>query len=158
MTGHHGRVPDTSATAPVIRVSAVVITDTAGRILTVRKRGTSTFMLPGGKFESGESPADAAVRESAEEVGLIVEAAALDLLGHFRADAANEPGHLVDAHVYVVAGEFDAAVVLAGVPASEIEEVRWLDLRRADVGVPLAPLLTDRVWPALADRAGDVLL
>ncbi|MBJ7291090.1 NUDIX domain-containing protein [Williamsia sp.] len=153
MSRHHGRVPDTSPDAPVIHVSAVVITDTAGRILTVRKRGTSTFMLPGGKFESGESPADAAVRESAEEVGVIVDAAVLELLGHFRADAANEPDHLVDAHVYVVAGEHDAADVLAGVPASEIDEVRWLDLRHGDVGVPLAPLLTDRVWPALADRA-----
>ncbi|GGF18466.1 NUDIX hydrolase [Williamsia phyllosphaerae] len=145
-------MPDTSADAPVIHVSAVVITDTDGRILTVRKRGTSTFMLPGGKFESGESPVDAAVRESAEEVGVIVADASLELLGHFRADAANEPDHVVDAHVYVVAGRFDAAVVLAGVPVSEIDEVRWLDLRHDDAGVPLAPLLTDRVWPALTDR------
>lgn len=151
-------MPDTPATAPVIRVAAVVISDTSGRILTVRKRGTGTFMLPGGKFESGESPADAAVRESAEEVGVIVDTATLELLGRFRADAANEPDHLVDAHVYVVAGALDAAVVLAGVPPSEIEEVRWLDLRRDDVGVPLAPLLTDRVWPALADRAPEVAL
>ncbi len=143
---------DTSPDAPVIHVSAVVITDTAGRVLTVRKRGTSTFMLPGGKFESGESPVDAAVRESAEEVGVVVDAAGLELLGHFRADAANEPDHVVDAYVYVVAGTFDAAAVLAGVPASEIDEVRWLDLRREDVDVPLAPLLTDRVWPALTDR------
>ena len=158
VTGHHERVPDTSPIAPVIRVSAVVITDTAGRVLTVRKRGTSTFMLPGGKFESGESPADAAVRESAEEVGVMVDAAALELLGHFRADAANEPGHLVDAHVYVVAGGLDADTVLDGIPASEIEEVRWLDLRRGQTGVPLAPLLTEHVWPAIADRASDASL
>lgn len=37
-------------------VSAVLLPDADGRVLTVRKRGTSTFMQPGGKPDPGESP------------------------------------------------------------------------------------------------------
>ncbi|MCL3776712.1 MULTISPECIES: NUDIX domain-containing protein [unclassified Actinomyces] len=47
-----------------IRVSAVVILDAAGRLLTVRKRGTSRFMFPGGKPEPAETPEHTAVREA----------------------------------------------------------------------------------------------
>ena len=79
-------------------VAAVCLRDSAGRILTVRKRGTKSFMLPGGKIEPGETPAQTAVREIAEEVGLHL--AAVVPLGHFVAAAANEPGHLVDSEVF----------------------------------------------------------
>ncbi|MGP9650592.1 NUDIX domain-containing protein [Glutamicibacter sp. AOP38-B1-38] len=41
----------------------------AGQVLAVRKRGTATFMVPGGKPEPGESPLDAGVREVSEELG-----------------------------------------------------------------------------------------
>jgi len=47
----------------VIRVSAVVLRNAAGEVLTVRKRNTSRFMLPGGKPDPGETPAETAVRE-----------------------------------------------------------------------------------------------
>ena len=50
-----------------IRVSAVVIRDADGRVLTVRKRGTSMFMFPGGKPDPGERPVDAAVREGPDD-------------------------------------------------------------------------------------------
>ena len=46
-----------AVTAPQIFVSAAVITDAAGRVLVVRKHGTSVFMQPGGKPEAGESAA-----------------------------------------------------------------------------------------------------
>ena len=37
-----------------IRIVAALIRDAAGRVLLVRKRGTTTFMQPGGKREVGE--------------------------------------------------------------------------------------------------------
>ena len=43
----------------IIRIAAAVVTDIAGRSLLVRKRGSSIFMQPGGKIESGESALDA---------------------------------------------------------------------------------------------------
>ncbi|MDC7103628.1 TIGR00730 family Rossman fold protein [Corynebacterium falsenii] len=145
---------------PIIRVSAVVLRDPHGRVLTVRKKGTSTFMFPGGKPEAGESAADAAVREVREEVGLPLSTDDLIELGTFTTAAANEAHHRVEAVVF--------AAPLTGAPqaAAEIAELAWVDPRHlgsdhsGDLpgGLPgdlsgnrsLAPLLTDAVLPALA--------
>ena len=53
-----------------IVVSAVCVFDDAGRLLTVRKRGTTMFMHPGGKPGAGETAVQAAARELEEEVGI----------------------------------------------------------------------------------------
>ncbi|MDO1993758.1 NUDIX domain-containing protein, partial [Escherichia coli] len=55
---------------PSIVVSAVIIQDSDGRLLTVRKRGAEAFMLPGGKPEPGEDSRQAVVREVHEELGV----------------------------------------------------------------------------------------
>jgi len=48
--------PTADQTAPRrIHVSAAVIVDDEGRLLLVRKAGTTAFMQPGGKPEPGES-------------------------------------------------------------------------------------------------------
>lgn len=128
---------------PIV-VAAVAFTRD-GRVLTVRKRGTVMFMLPGGKLEPGESPADAARREVAEEVGLGV--ADLELLGEFTAAAANEPDRTVSSTVY------RAPLPGEPRPAGEIAEIRWSPVDA--VSGDLAPLLRDHVLPAL--RASPVL-
>jgi 8-oxo-dGTP diphosphatase len=120
-----------------------------GHVLTVRKDGTDRFMLPGGKLEPGESAYDAAVREVREEVGLDV--ADLTLLGEFTADAANEPGHLVESTVYVAPLPHGVdRVVVEPAAAGEIAELRWtaLDGEHDD----LAPLLAEHVVPRLLRR------
>ena len=125
--------------APRIHVSAAVITDAAGRVLVVRKHGTSVFMQPGGKPEAGESAADALARELHEEIGLVVAAAELEPLGTFEADAANEPGHRVVAETFRVPADPGAVVAQA-----EIAELRWIT--PADVaGMELAPLSLDHL-------------
>lgn len=124
-----------------ITVSAVLIRNEAGQILTVRKRGTQSFMFPGGKPELGESAIDAAVREVSEELGVSLDPALLRIIGTFTAPAANEEGHSVQATV------FEHPLVPIGEPLAEIEKLRWIDpsveLRE------LAPLLKDVVFPAL---------
>nr|WP_300336691.1 NUDIX domain-containing protein [Actinomyces sp.] len=55
-----------------IIVSAVVIRDGDGRLLTVRKRGTQLFIFPGGKPEAGEDAAQTAAREAREELGIVI--------------------------------------------------------------------------------------
>ncbi|MCW2288628.1 NUDIX domain-containing protein [Leucobacter luti] len=127
-----------------IRVSAVVMRDDHGRVLNVRKRGTSALMLPGGKHEPGEDARTTAVREFAEELGLTLDPASLRELGIFRATAANEPGHVVEATVFehpLVSGAAHAQ------PRAEIEHLEWIDpaIARGD----MAPLNTDYVFPAL---------
>lgn len=109
------------------------------RVLTVRKRGTARFMLVGGKLEPGESPREAAVRETFEEVGIRVEEATL--LGEFVSEAANEPGHTLHSTVFWV--ESDAEPVAS----AEIAEVRWTPLR--DHPDDLAPMLELHVLPVI---------
>ncbi|MEC5192060.1 MULTISPECIES: NUDIX hydrolase [unclassified Arthrobacter] len=132
---------------PLIVVSAVCVFDEAGRLLTVRKRGTDKFMHPGGKPEPGETPAQTAARELAEEVGIVLPANDLVFLGLWFADAANEAATQIQATVFTAPGVWDAR------PSAEIAEIRWLDLA-ADLPGDLAPLLTDHVLPALWGRSG----
>ena len=127
---------------PLIVVSAVCVFDEAGRLLTVRKRGTDKFMHPGGKPETGETAAQTAARELAEEVGIVLAAEELVLLGIWFADAANEAATQIQATVFTAPGIWNAR------PSAEIAEIRWLD-RAAELPDDLAPLLTDHVLPAL---------
>lgn len=131
----------TSDRRPVIVVAAVVLLRD-GKVLTVRKRGTDRFMLVGGKPEPGETPEQTALRETHEEVGLVLDR--LELLGEFVSDAANEPGHELRSTVYL------AASVGEPEPTAEIEELRWtsLDGRYDD----LAPMLEHNVLPLLRGR------
>jgi 8-oxo-dGTP pyrophosphatase MutT (NUDIX family) len=123
-----------------VTASVCVLRD--GALLTVRKRGTSRFMLPGGKLEPGESPVDCAVREAEEEIGLKLSATELTELGDWTSPAANEPDALVRSTVFLTPeGQPDPE------PLGEIEELRWLTLGRRSPD--LAPLLVEHVLPAL---------
>ena len=126
-----------------IVVSAVCVYDRAGRLLTVRKRGTDKFMHPGGKPEPGETAAQAASRELVEEVGIVVAPEDLQLMGVWLADAANEAATDIEATVFTAPGTWHAH------PSAEIAEIRWLDLA-GELPADLAPLLTDHILPALA--------
>ena len=132
---------------PLIVVSAVCVFDEAGRLLTVRKRGTAKFMHPGGKPEADETAAQTAARELAEEVGIVLEADELVLLGVWFADAANEDATRIRATVFTAPGVWQAH------PSAEIAEIRWLDLAE-ELPDDLAPLLTDHVLPALWSQPG----
>lgn len=130
---------------PTIRVSAVILRDDRGAVLTVRKRGSSRFMLPGGKPDPGESAAETAVREVREELSIDLEPAALQPIGVFRAAAANEPGFDVESTV------FAHPPVPVSQPAAEIEELRW-QLLDEPYPTDLAPLLTEHVLPILSGK------
>ncbi len=134
-------IPD--ATTPRrIHVSAAVITDADGRLLLVRKAGTTAFMQPGGKPEPGETPAETLARELAEEVGIRVSPDALEPLGRFTASAANEPGFAVVADVFGVdIGD------QRPVPDAEIAELRWVTAATAS-GIEIAPLAREFFLPA----------
>jgi 8-oxo-dGTP pyrophosphatase MutT (NUDIX family) len=114
-----------------------------GRLLTVRKSGSSRFMLPGGKIDPGESAREAAVREVMEEVGVDVSNLG-EPLGRFHDVAANEPDAWVDATVFVT--HLDPGH--APTPRAEIAEQRWLGLDD-ELPADLAPLLSNHVVPSL---------
>ena len=104
--------------------AAVIIQD--GRLLLVRRRvteGSLSWQFPAGQVEPGESPEDAAVRETFEETGLVV--AARRIIGdrvhpatkrqmfYVEADAIAGTAHVADQD------ELDA---VAWVKSSEISE------------------------------------
>lgn len=129
----------------IIEVVGAVIRDAAGRLLTVRKRGTARFMLPGGKREPGEDDLTALSRELNEELG--VRLASAELIGAFEAEAANEAGARVRSHAYTVAITGEISI------AAEIDALALIDPASPDE--PLAPLLRDGILPALATARAD---
>ena len=127
-------------TTSLIRIAAALLIGPDGRTLLVRKRGTQAFMQPGGKIEAHEQPVQALARELDEELGLIIDPAQARYLGAFSAPAANEPGFVVQAEVFLLT--IDAPVS----PAAEIEEVRWID-PAGDGDLVLAPLTGEVLLP-----------
>lgn len=133
-----------------IEVAAVIILDAGQRVLTVRKQDTKKFMQPGGKPEPGESPAQTAVREVAEEIGLQLQREQLEDMGSFHAAAANEPNTTVVCHNFLVRYDDAAETLLDSLePAAEITELRWIPLDSLQSADDLAPLLTEQVAPAV---------
>lgn len=137
---------------PDIHVSAAIIDDGSGRVLVVRKQGTTAFMQPGGKPEAGENPAQTLARELDEELGLRVDEHALAPLGRFVSAAANEPGHRVVADAFALTIEADAVTVQA-----ELAELRWITADQIG-SLELAPLSLEHLlpiaWPGLRQAQG----
>jgi 8-oxo-dGTP diphosphatase len=124
----------------VISVVAALIRDDDGRVLLVRKRGTATFMQPGGKRDTGETDIAALSREIVEELGCSVTENSARPLGVFDCVAANEPGFQVHAAVYAV--DVEGTIK----PRAEIDQIVWVD-PRALPDLQFAPLTRDHVLP-----------
>ena len=138
---YRARVTSEPTALRTIHVSAAVITDAAGRLLLVRKAGTTAFMQPGGKPEPGETGAQTLSRELEEELGIRIDPQDLEPLGEYTAAAANEPDHLVVADVFVA----DIGSQLPAVGA-EIAELRWITRADADA-LEVAPLAREYFLP-----------
>ena len=123
-----------------IEVVAALISDAAGRVLLVRKRGTTAFMQPGGKRDPGEDDVTAPARELDEELGCRMVPGSVASLGTFECQAANETDRQVNAAVYAVRvqGQITAR--------AEIDEIAWID-PSAPPDIHLAPLTRDHVLP-----------
>jgi 8-oxo-dGTP diphosphatase len=128
-----------------IDIVAALIRDAAGRVLLVRKRGTTAFMQPGGKRDSGEDDIAALAREIDEELGCYVVPDSIRSLGKFDAISANEPGCRVRAALYEVEVSGEIA------PRAEIEEMLWVN-PALPADIVLAPLTRDHVLPLASQK------
>jgi 8-oxo-dGTP pyrophosphatase MutT (NUDIX family) len=129
-----------------IHIAAAVIVRTDGKLLLVRKRGSTVFMQPGGKLEPGETPIGALLRELEEEIGFADPSAAPRYLGRFEAIAANEADARVIAETYVIETEQPPAA------QAEIEDLRWIDPWASTAD--MAPLTRDYILPAYRQTLG----
>jgi 8-oxo-dGTP pyrophosphatase MutT (NUDIX family) len=129
-----------------IHVAAAIVTDSAGRAVVVRKRGTTGFMQPGGKIERGESALAALIRELREELQIEVDVDTTEFLGSFEAAALNEPGRTVRAEVFALVTDAELR------PGGEIDAIHWLESPTDTESVELAPLTLEVLLPLWAAR------
>ena len=132
-----------AAELPPIETVAAVIRDAAGRVLLVRKQGSTIFIQPGGKREPGEDALATLARELREELGVALVDGSARRLGLFEDDAVHEPGRRVRGEVFLVE--------VSGTPraGAEIAELAWVD-PRAPGALRIAPLSARHVLPAVA--------
>ncbi|MCD9816656.1 NUDIX hydrolase [Bradyrhizobium japonicum] len=127
----------------IVKIGVAVTADK--RLLLVRKKGGSSYILPGGKPEAGENDHQALAREVAEELGCALDIDSLDYLGSFSDVAADLKDTVVVVRLYA------ARLLGSPRPCSEIEQVEWF--RPADaIGVTLAPSLQNSILPFLAEH------
>ncbi len=130
--------------AAPVRIVAAVIFDDARRVLLVRKRGSGTFIQPGGKREYGEAALDTLARELAEELGVTLVRESAVALGHFSDQAVHETGRRVEAEVF--------ACTVEGRPQAraEIEALAWVDPAALPDDLVIAPLSRNHILPRVA--------
>lgn len=108
------------------------------QVLGARSRGKTTYYLPGGKREPGESDGQALAREIKEELSVDLVAETLAPAGVFEAQAdAKPPGTLVRMSCYHA--DFRGNIAAA----AEIEEVTWLGYRHRERCSPALQLVLD---------------
>ena len=140
--------PDAPAASCVAPCAFAAVRDITGRMLLVRRCDTGDWELPGGHVDPGESAAEAAVRETAEESGITVQVTGL-------AGIYTDPGHVIaDPRTGLVRQPFAVcfhARPLGGSPGGdqvETSDARWFAL--GDIpALPIRPAIRLRIGHAL---------
>jgi 8-oxo-dGTP pyrophosphatase MutT (NUDIX family) len=140
----------------VVPSTTVAVRDDSGRLLLIHKVDNDLWALPGGGMDLGESIADAAVREAAEETGLTVELTGL--VGIY-----TDPGHVMAYDDGEVRQEFSVcfhARVVEGEAredGSETKAVRWVK-PDAVADLNIHPSMRRRINDALSGRAAPQIV
>jgi len=110
---------------PVHVTGSAIVSGPRGTILHLHKR-LGIWVQPGGHLDPGEDPADAAVRETREETGLVVaHPPGGPRLLHLDAHPAGDHFHL-DLRYLLLGGDLDPQP-----PAGESQQVAWFSLDEA---------------------------
>src|SRR4051812_20754970 len=142
--------PEAPAPNSLVPSVNVVVANEAGDILMIRRSDNDNWAVPGGAIDLGESPPQAAVRETLEETGITCEITGL--VGTY-----TDPRHVI---LYTSNGEArqEFSVVftarpLSGVPttSSETRDVEWVDRGRVDA-LPMDRSMRLRIEHYLSGR------
>ncbi len=113
------------------RPAAIAVLEHAGKFLLVRRANPpdpGRWGFPGGKIEWGETAPQAALRELAEETGIVAQAlGAFDCVDVIKQDSANGSGH----H-YVLVAVACRYVSGAAVAADDAAAVKWVALEEIE--------------------------
>jgi ADP-ribose pyrophosphatase YjhB (NUDIX family) len=117
--------PDAPAPNSLVPSVNVIVTNTAGDVLMIRRTDNDNWAVPGGAIDLGESIPAAAIRETVEETGITCEITGL--VGTY-----SDPRHVI---LYTSNGEArqEFSIVLTAraiggepTPSEESREVRWI--------------------------------
>jgi 8-oxo-dGTP diphosphatase len=125
----------------------LAVTD-AHRLLVVKKKGSSIYILPGGKPELGEDDFKTLAREIEEELGCELNRDTIVFLGCFSDEAADIANMTVTVKLYA------AELIGDPAPRSEIEALKWFCPSAESTDI-LAPSLQHQIIPFLVAR-GDL--
>ena len=105
-----------------IYLANALVTDTKGKMLAVRKKGSKYFQMVGGKIDGTEEPIETLKREFLEEINIDINQHQVSFLGQHTTKAVNEANTEVHANVfYVQLMSLEELKI-----ASEIEEMAWV--------------------------------
>jgi 8-oxo-dGTP pyrophosphatase MutT (NUDIX family) len=133
----------------------VVIENSRGQILMIRRSDNDNWALPGGAIDLGESMVQAAVRETAEETGIACEVTGL--VGVY-----TDPKHVI---LYTSNNEVrqEFSILLTAretggtpTPSSESAEVVWVEPGDAE-GLTMDPSMRKRLGHYLEQRTTPYL-
>lgn len=128
--------------------SAIVERD--GRFLLIRRRrppSADLFAFPGGRGEPGETPAETALRELAEETGLVGENPALFATYSLAAETSGGSHFFLSVFLVGVIGAAEA------IAASDAADAGWYSADEILHGLPVPDSVRDCIARLIAARA-----
>jgi ADP-ribose pyrophosphatase YjhB (NUDIX family) len=140
--------PEAPAANSIVPSVTVAVRDGAGRILLIHKIDNDSWALPGGAVDLGESVVAAAVRQVAEETGVMIELTGL--VGIY-----SDPGHVMAYDDGEVRQQFSvcfAARLISGEARpddTETKAVCWLDPSEV-AAIDIHPAMRRRIDDAIA--------
>jgi len=147
--------PDAPAATSMVPSVNVVIENSRGQILMIRRSDNDNWALPGGAIDLGESMIDAAIRETAEETGIDCEVTGL--VGIY-----TDPKHVIlYTSNHEVRQEFSILLTAretggTPTPSSESAEVVWVEPADAE-GLTMDPSMRKRFGHYLEQRSAPYL-
>ena len=128
------------------KVGMIILSNDEAKFLTcVKNHFTSDFILPGGKFEKGETDKECLIREIKEELDVKTDETSLEFVGEYTDVAAGDPTKDVMIRLY------KGKIIGKLKPTNEIIEFHWL--AKDDLSHPrLSPIVKNKILPDLIAR------